>query len=181
MRSSFPRVLVILLTAALITAAALVLAFAGTLQYLGPEIPAAAQLREIRVQLPLQVRSRDDKLIAQFGEQRRIPLRHEEIPQVVMDAFLAAEDARFYSHPGVDWQGLVRALLSNVAAGGVREGGGTITMQLARNTVLSFYHTAWPSSPPAPGALSVTPTLPPGPAPYNAVPSVFPIDRYPFT
>jgi hypothetical protein len=66
MRSSFTRVLVILLTAALITAAALVLAFAGTLQYLGPEIPAAAQLREIRVQLPLQVRSRDDKLIAQF-------------------------------------------------------------------------------------------------------------------
>ena len=141
MRSSFPRVLVILLTAALITAAALVLAFAGTLQYLGPEIPAAAQLREIRVQLPLQVRSRDDKLIAQFGEQRRIPLRHEEIPQVVMDAFLAAEDARFYSHPGVDWQGLVRALLSNVAAGGVREGGGTITMQLARNTVLSSERT----------------------------------------
>ena len=141
MRSSFPRVLVILLTAALITAAALVLAFAGTLQYLGPEIPAAAQLREIRVQLPLQVRSRDDKLIAQFGEQRRIPLRHEEIPQVVMDAFLAAEDARFYTHPGVDWQGLVRALLSNVAAGGVREGGGTITMQLARNTVLSSERT----------------------------------------
>src|SRR6188474_1941145 len=141
MRSSFPRVLVILLTAALITAAALVLAFAGTLQYLGPEIPAAAQLREIRVQLPLQVLSRDDKLIAQFGEQRRIPLRHEEIPQVVMDAFLAAEDARFYSHPGVDWQGLVRALLSNVAAGGVREGGGTITMQLARNTVLSSERT----------------------------------------
>src|SRR5688572_11750191 len=141
MRSSFPRVLVILLTAALITAAALVLAFAGTLQYLGPEIPAAAQLREIRVQLPMQVRSRDDKLIAQFGEQRRIPLKHEEIPQVVMDAFLAAEDARFYSHPGVDWQGLVRALLSNVAAGGVREGGGTITMQLARNTVLSSERT----------------------------------------
>src|SRR6188474_1464520 len=141
MRSSFPRVLVILLTAALITAAALVLAFAGTLQYLGPEIPAAAQLREIRVQLPLQVLSRDDKLIAQFGEQRRIPLRHEEIPQVVMDAFLAAEDARFYSHPGVDWQGLVRAALSNLTSGGVREGGGTITMQLARNTVLTSERT----------------------------------------
>ncbi len=133
--------LVILLTAALITAGALVLGFAGTLQYLGPDIPDAAQLREIRVQLPLQVRSRDDKLIAQFGEQRRIPLTGEEIPQLVVDAFLAAEDARFYTHPGVDWQGLVRALLSNVAAGGVREGGGTITMQLARNTVLSSERT----------------------------------------
>jgi penicillin-binding protein 1A len=93
------------------------------------------------VQLPLQVRSRDEKLIAQFGEQRRIPLKGEEIPQLVVDAFLAAEDARFYTHPGVDWQGLVRALLSNVAAGGVREGGGTITMQLARNTVLSSERT----------------------------------------
>ena len=60
------------------------------------------------------------------------------MPQVVVDAFLAAEDDRFYKHPGVDWQGLVRALLSNVAAGGVREGGGTITMQLARNTVLTL-------------------------------------------
>jgi len=141
MQSSFPRVLVILLTAALIAAAALALGFAGALQYLGPDIPAAAQLREVRVQLPLQVRSRDDKLIAQFGEQRRIPLARDDIPQVVIDAFLAAEDARFYHHPGVDWQGLVRALLSNVAAGGVREGGGTITMQLARNTVLTSERT----------------------------------------
>jgi penicillin-binding protein 1A len=134
-------VLVILLTAALLATAALALGFAGALQYLGPEIPAAAQLREVRVQLPLQVRSRDDKLIAQFGEQRRIPLARNDIPQVVIDAFLAAEDARFYQHPGVDWQGLVRALLSNVAAGGVREGGGTITMQLARNTVLTSERT----------------------------------------
>jgi penicillin-binding protein 1A len=134
-------VLVILLTAALVATGALLLGFAGALQYLAPEIPAAAQLREVRVQLPLQVRSRDDKLIAQFGEQRRIPLAQGEIPQVVIDAFLASEDARFYAHPGVDWQGLVRALLTNVAAGGVREGGGTITMQLARNTVLSSERT----------------------------------------
>jgi penicillin-binding protein 1A len=141
MRSSLPRVLVILLTAVVLAAGALLLGFAGALQYLAPEIPAAAQLREVRVQLPLSVRSRDDRLIAQFGEQRRIPLAADEIPQVVVDAFLAAEDARFYTHPGVDWQGLVRALLSNVAAGGVREGGGTITMQLARNTVLSSERT----------------------------------------
>ena len=141
MRSSLPRVLVILLTTVLMVAGALVLGFAGALQYLAPEIPAAAQLREVRVQLPLSVLSRDDKLIAQFGEQRRIPLAYDQIPKMVVDAFLAAEDARFYVHPGVDWQGLVRALLSNVAAGGVREGGGTITMQLARNTVLSSERT----------------------------------------
>jgi penicillin-binding protein 1A len=56
---------------------------------------------------------------------------------VLADAFLAAEDDRFYEHPGVDWQGLARAVATNVAAGGLREGGGTITMQLARNTVLT--------------------------------------------
>jgi len=93
------------------------------------------------MQLPLTVYSRDGKLIAQIGEQRRIPVAREQIPQVVVDAFLASEDDRFFEHPGVDWQGLVRALATNVSAGGVREGGGTITMQLARNTVLTSERT----------------------------------------
>ncbi len=56
---------------------------------------------------------------------------------MLVDAFLAAEDDRFYEHPGVDWQGLTRAVITNVTTGGMREGGGTITMQLARNTVLT--------------------------------------------
>ncbi|MGB5103595.1 MAG: penicillin-binding protein 1A, partial [Steroidobacteraceae bacterium] len=110
-------------------------------QYLAPDLPDASELRKVRVQLPLQVLARDGKLIAQIGEQRRIPVAWEEIPQVVVDAFLAAEDDRFFEHPGVDWQGLVRALVSNVSAGGVREGGGTITMQLARNTILTSERT----------------------------------------
>ena len=102
-----------------------------------PSCRDAAELRDLRMQLPLTVYSRDGRLIAQIGEQRRIPVAAAEIPQVVVDAFLAAEDDRFFQHPGVDWQGLVRALASNVSAGGVREGGGTITMQLARNTLLT--------------------------------------------
>ena len=111
-------------------------------QYLEPEIPdRRASCARSAAQLPLQVLSRDGKLIAQFGEQRRIPVTYDEIPQVVIDAFLAAEDDRFFEHPGVDWQGLVRAALSNVTTGGVREGGGTITMQLARNTVLTSERT----------------------------------------
>ena len=93
------------------------------------------------MQLPLTVYTRDGKLIAQIGEQRRIPVKREQVPQVVVDAFLASEDDRFFHHPGVDWQGLVRALATNVSAGGVREGGGTITMQLARNTVLTSERT----------------------------------------
>jgi len=141
MRRFAARVLVILLTAALAITAAVALGFAGAYQFLEPELPDAAELREVPLQLPLQVYSRDGKLIAQIGEQRRIPVAWDDIPQVVVDAFLAAEDDRFFEHPGVDWQGLVRALVSNVSAGGVREGGGTITMQLARNTVLTSERT----------------------------------------
>jgi penicillin-binding protein 1A len=115
--------------------------FAGAYQYLAPEIPDAATLRDVKTQLPLRVYSRDGRLIAQIGEQRRIPVTIEQVPATVIDAFLAAEDARFYQHPGVDWQGLVRALVANLSAGSVREGGGTITMQLARNTVLTSERT----------------------------------------
>jgi penicillin-binding protein 1A len=131
------RLLVTMVTVALALAGLVVLGFAGAHQFLEPEIPDAAELREIRTQMPLAVYSRDGKLIAQIGEQRRVPVAWEEIPPLLVDAFLAAEDDRFFEHPGVDWQGLVRAAISNVSAGGVREGGGTITMQLARNTVLT--------------------------------------------
>jgi len=141
MRKFTARALVTTLTIVLALAGAVILGFAGAYQFLEPEIPDAAELRHVPVQLPLSVYSRDGKLIAQIGEQRRIPVHWEEIPPVLVDAVLAAEDDRFFEHPGVDWQGLVRAAASNVSAGGVREGGGTITMQLARNTVLTSERT----------------------------------------
>ncbi len=131
-----------MLVMALLSGAVLVvLGFAGAYQFLEPELPEPASLRDVRSQLPLSVYSADGKLIAQIGEQRRVPVAYEQIPRVVIDAFLAAEDDRFFEHPGVDWQGLVRAVASNVSAGGVREGGGTITMQLARNTILTSERT----------------------------------------
>jgi penicillin-binding protein 1A len=135
------RLLVTALTIAAGFAGLVVLGFAGAFQFLEPEMPVAAELRHVPMQLPLQVYSRDGKLIAQIGEQRRIPLEWQQIPPQVVDAFLAAEDDRFFRHPGVDWQGLLRAAKSNLSAGGVREGGGTITMQLARNTILTSERT----------------------------------------
>ena len=131
------KVLGALLAAALSVLVMVGMGFAGAYQYLAPDIPQAASLRDVKTQLPLRVYSRDGRLIAQIGEQRRIPVAFDETPPVIIDAFLAAEDARFYEHPGVDWQSLVRALVANVSSGSVREGGGTITMQLARNTVLT--------------------------------------------
>jgi penicillin-binding protein 1A len=140
-RNVMTRVLGGLLALALTLVLLVAMGFAGAYQYLAPEIPDAAALRDVKTQLPLRVYSRDGRLIAQIGEQRRIPVTFEQIPATVIEAFLAAEDARFYQHPGVDWQGLVRAMIANVSAGGVREGGGTITMQLARNTVLTSERT----------------------------------------
>ena len=136
-RKFMTRIIGALLATALSVLVLVGMGFAGAYQYLAPEIPDAAALRDVKTQLPLRVYTRDGKLLAQIGEQRRIPVAFDRIPPVVIDAFLAAEDARFFEHPGVDWQSLVRALVANVSAGGVREGGGTITMQLARNTVLT--------------------------------------------
>src|SRR5512134_3211212 len=96
------RMLAALLGALFSVAVLVLLGFAGAYQFIAPEIPEAAALREVKSQLPLRVVSQDGKLIAQIGEQRRIPVAWEQIPRVLADAFLAAEDDRFYEHPGVD-------------------------------------------------------------------------------
>ncbi|MES1196540.1 MAG: transglycosylase domain-containing protein, partial [Steroidobacter sp.] len=115
----------------------ILLVVAGATQYLNPQIPDVASLRDVHLQVPLRIFSRDGKLIAQLGEQRRIPLNFADYPPQIINAFLAAEDDRFYEHNGVDYLGLIRALAVNVSTGSKREGGGTITMQLARNMFLS--------------------------------------------
>lgn len=105
--------------------------------YIAPELPAIESLKEVRLQVPLRVYTRDGSLIAEFGEKRRVPLALSEVPQPMIDAFLAAEDDRFFEHPGVDYHGIVRAGLQLIATGEKRQGGSTITMQVARNFFLS--------------------------------------------
>jgi len=114
----------------------LALAAIGAYLYVTPSLPDVEALREMRLQVPMRVYSRDGLLMAEFGEQRRIPLRIEEIPVELQRAFLAAEDERFFEHPGVDWQGLTRAAIAVAATGEPAQGGGTITMQVARNFFL---------------------------------------------
>jgi len=75
--------------------------------------------------------------MAEFGEKRRIPVEYQEIPPHMIDAFLAAEDDRFYQHPGVDYQGIIRAVYSLLMTGEKTQGGSTITMQVARNFFLT--------------------------------------------
>lgn len=105
--------------------------------YVKPELPSVETLRDVRLQIPMQVFTADGKLISQFGEQRRIPLTLDEIPQQLKDAVLATEDSRFYEHYGVDPIGVARAFSVLVSTGSIREGASTITMQLARNFFLT--------------------------------------------
>ncbi|MCU0935470.1 MAG: penicillin-binding protein 1A [Gammaproteobacteria bacterium] len=105
--------------------------------YLGRDLPAVAALKEVRLQVPLRVFTRDGRLIAEFGEMRRQPLAFEAIPGRLVQAVLAAEDDRFFEHPGFDWQGLTRAAWTLLRTGEKAQGGSTITMQVARNFFLS--------------------------------------------
>ena len=104
--------------------------------HLTPKLPSAETLRDVRLQVPLQVLTRDGKVIAEFGEQLRTPLERHQIPERLVQAFIAGEDDRFYEHPGVDWEGLVRATLHLLLTGEKGPGGSTITMQVARNFFL---------------------------------------------
>ena len=115
----------------------LALAAIGAYYYVAPSLPDPESLREVQLQVPMRVYSRDGLLLAEFGEQRRVPLRLDQIPERLQRAFLAAEDDRFFEHPGVDWQGLTRAAVAVALTGEPSQGGGTITMQVARNFFLS--------------------------------------------
>jgi penicillin-binding protein 1A len=105
---------------------------------IAPRLPDVAELKDYHMQVPLRVLSADGKLIATFGETRRIPVAIANVPERLKDAVLAAEDADFYRHPGVDWHGIVRAGWHVVITGGDKgPGGSTITQQVARNFFLS--------------------------------------------
>lgn len=100
-------------------------------------LPSTASIRELRLEEPLRIYTRDGQLMGEFGAERRAPLDYSEFPKTVIQAFLAAEDDRFFEHPGVDWHGIARAGFVLLTTGEKAQGGSTITMQLARNVFLS--------------------------------------------
>ncbi|WP_011589356.1 penicillin-binding protein 1A [Alcanivorax borkumensis] len=110
---------------------------AASYLYLAPQLPPASQIREVEYQIPLRIYSSDMKLIAEYGEKRRQPVSYEELPEGLIQAVLAAEDERFFSHNGVDLKGLLRAAVELARYREIRSGGSTITMQVARNFFLN--------------------------------------------
>ncbi|NEX21684.1 penicillin-binding protein 1A [Thiorhodococcus mannitoliphagus] len=102
-----------------------------------PELPDVRSLRDVQFREPLRVFSADGSFMGEFGVQRRRPVSIVDIPPVVIQAFLATEDSRFYEHNGIDAVGMARALVSYVATGQKAQGGSTISMQVTRNFFLS--------------------------------------------
>ncbi len=131
------RFLRFLLASLLALSVAAAITVAAAYFYISPQLPPIERLKDVQLQVPLRVYARSGELMAEFGEQHREPVRYGDLPQAVIDAILATEDDRFFQHPGVDYQGLVRAVVKLIITGEKRQGGSTITMQVARNFFLS--------------------------------------------
>ena len=104
---------------------------------LASELPDVKSLHDVRYEVPLSIFSKDAQLIAQFGGNKRIPVKIEQVPKQLINAFLASEDDSFFDHPGVDYKGLIRAGLQLAMTGKKKQGGSTITMQVTRNFLLT--------------------------------------------
>jgi len=105
--------------------------------YLTPKLPDPISLKTTQLQTPLRIFSADNKKIAEFGEKRRNPITYNEAPETLVNAFIAAEDNRFFSHQGIDIKGLTRAATQLIQSGRIKSGGSTITMQVAKNFFLT--------------------------------------------
>ncbi|MCM8593846.1 penicillin-binding protein 1A [Accumulibacter sp.] len=102
-----------------------------------PNLPSLEILTDYRPKIPLRVYTADGHLLGEFGEERRAVVSINEVPTIMKQAILAAEDERFYQHGGVDTLGVLRALYANLLSGGKRQGASTITQQVAKNFFLS--------------------------------------------
>lgn len=109
----------------------------GLYLYFSPTLPDVETLKEVKFQTPLKVLSKDQKLIAEFGEKRRTPIVFSDIPSQFVQALQAAEDSRYFEHNGVDIKGLARAVVQLATTGKKQGGGSTITMQVAKNFFLT--------------------------------------------
>ncbi len=105
--------------------------------YFLPQLPSIEHIKAIDFQIPLRVYSHDGKFMAEFGAQRRMPLEVHKIPPIMIKAMLATEDTEFFEHSGVNFKSLIRAAISLLKTGEIRQGGSTITMQMAKNLFLT--------------------------------------------
>ena len=140
-RIRYVRVLMVTLCLGLVGAIGGLAGVIGAYYYVEPALPAAETIRDIPLQIPLRIFSRDGLLIEEIGQRRRVLITYAEVPPHVVDAFIAAEDRRFWVHPGLDYRGILRAVFQLLTTGGVDAGGSTLTQQLARSYFLNLDQT----------------------------------------
>ena len=132
------RILILVLGLGLTAAIGATAGVIGAYYYVQPSLPAAETIRDIPLEVPLRIFSRDGYLISEIGERKRVPVSYEEVPRHVIDAFIAAEDRRFFEHSGIDYRGVLRAVPRLAQTGDASGGGGsTLTQQLARDYFLT--------------------------------------------
>jgi penicillin-binding protein 1A len=100
-------------------------------------LPQISSLQDYEPSIVTTVYDDNDNLIAEFYLERRIVVPLEQIPQRLIEAFVSAEDSRFFEHEGIDFLGILRALWKNIKAGGIVQGGSTITQQVTKSLLLS--------------------------------------------
>ncbi len=133
MKPNYFRLLILALIGVTGVTLAVAYAFICAYVYLEPTLPTVAAMKNNELSVPLRVYTRSGDLIAQIGEQRRNPVQYDQIPLMVRQAFVAAEDDRFFEHHGFDWQGVLRMLFVNLTSADFAQGASTITMQTARS------------------------------------------------
>ncbi len=130
-------ILLAIIALAIILVLALPIGFYGMAVYISPNLPDISDIKTSSLEMPLQIYSKDGKLIGQYGNRMSLPVTYDEIPQGFINAFLAAEDASFYEHSGISIKGLGRAVTEIITDDEGQTGGSTITMQVAKNYFLS--------------------------------------------
>ena len=100
-------------------------------------LPNVSELKEVSFETPMKVYTADHKLIGEYGESKRIPVKLADVPKKMQQAFLAIEDSRFYEHSGIDPIGILRAVVVAISNAEASQGASTITQQVARNFFLT--------------------------------------------
>ena len=136
-RKGWLRAAIVVVTLGMSAGVAIVAAVTGAYYYVQPGLPEADTIRDIPLQIPLRIYSRDGFLIEEIGQRRRELIAYDDLPPHVVEAFIAAEDRRFFEHPGVDYVGILRALSQLAMTGEIASGGSTLTQQLARDYFLT--------------------------------------------
>lgn len=133
----FLKLLLALVAFGIILLCALPIGFYGMAMYISPALPSINELKSAKLAMPLQIYTKDDKLIGQYGNTMSLPVTYEQIPETMVNAFLAAEDKTFFQHTGISVKGIGRALTEAASSDEGQTGGSTITMQVAKNYFLS--------------------------------------------